>query len=111
MIKQLPAILACTGCLLVMQAEARTVEIKLVETSDVHGNYYPEDFINRVPAKGSLARVSSYVDSVRGAMGDDRVVLLDNGDILQGTAHGLLLQLHRHGGSAYCVADDGLHGI
>lgn len=84
MIKRFPAILACTGCLLVMQAEARTVEIKLVETSDVHGNYYPEDFINRVPAKGSLARVSSYVDSVRGAMGDDRVVLLDNGDILQG---------------------------
>lgn len=84
MIKRLPAILACTGCLLVMQAEARTVEIKLVETSDVHGNYYPEDFINRVAAKGSLARVSSYVDSVRGAIGDDRVVLLDNGDILQG---------------------------
>lgn len=62
----------------------RTVEIKLIETTDVHGNYYPEDFINRTPAKGSLARVHSYVDSLRGAVGEEHIVLLDNGDILQG---------------------------
>ncbi len=65
-------------------AASRTVEIKLIETSDVHGNYYPEDFINRTPSAGSLARVCSYVDSVRGAIGKEHVVLLDNGDILQG---------------------------
>lgn len=65
-------------------AASRTVEIKLIETSDVHGNYYPEDFINRTPSAGSLARVCSYVDSVRGVIGKEHVVLLDNGDILQG---------------------------
>lgn len=65
-------------------AASRTVEIKLIETSDVHGNYYPEDFINQTPSAGSLAHVCSYVDSVRGAIGKDHVVLLDNGDILQG---------------------------
>lgn len=63
---------------------ARTVALKLVETTDVHGNYYPEDFINRTPAKGSLARVYSYVDSLRRADGRENVILLDNGDILQG---------------------------
>lgn len=63
---------------------AREVTIKLIETSDVHGNYYPEDFINRTPSRGSLARVYSYVDSMRKEIGKEHVVLLDNGDILQG---------------------------
>lgn len=76
-------IMACCG-VLYAQAATRTVTIKLVETSDVHGNYYPEDFINRTPSAGSLARVYSYVDSVRRAIGKENVVLLDNGDILQG---------------------------
>lgn len=65
-------------------AAARTVTLKLIETTDVHGNFYPEDFINRVPSNGSLARVYSYVDSVRKADGSETLVLMDNGDILQG---------------------------
>lgn len=76
--------LLAAGSMICAGAASRTVEIKLIETSDVHGNYYPEDFINRTPSAGSLARVCSYVDSVRGAIGKDHVVLLDNGDILQG---------------------------
>ncbi|RXE70736.1 bifunctional metallophosphatase/5'-nucleotidase [Muribaculaceae bacterium Isolate-002 (NCI)] len=76
--------LLAAGSMLCAGAASRTVEIKLIETSDVHGNYYPEDFINRTPSAGSLARVCSYVDSVRGAIGKEHVVLLDNGDILQG---------------------------
>ncbi|MDE6316792.1 MAG: 5'-nucleotidase C-terminal domain-containing protein [Muribaculaceae bacterium] len=73
--------LCCTSCII---AEGRTVTLKLIETTDVHGNYYPEDFINRTPSKGSLARVHSYADSVRHAMGAEHVILLDNGDLLQG---------------------------
>lgn len=76
--------LLAAGSMLCAGAASRTVEIKLIETSDVHGNYYPEDFINQTPSAGSLAHVCSYVDSVRGAIGKDHVVLLDNGDILQG---------------------------
>ena len=76
--------LLAAGSMLCAGAASRTVEIKLIETSDIHGNYYPEDFINRTPSAGSLARVCSYVDSVRGAIGKEHVVLLDNGDILQG---------------------------
>lgn len=76
--------LLAAGSMICAGAASRTVEIKLIETSDVHGNYYPEDFINRTPSAGSLARVCSYVDSVRGAIGKEHVVLLDNGDILQG---------------------------
>lgn len=62
----------------------RRVTVSVVETSDVHGNFFPADFINRRPWPGSLARVAAYVDSLRQARGRDAVVLLDNGDLLQG---------------------------
>lgn len=57
---------------------------KIVATGDVHGMLYPYDFTTLTPAPGSLARVSAYVRSLRERLGDSRVLLLDNGDILQG---------------------------
>lgn len=57
---------------------------KIVATGDVHGMLYPYDFTSLTPASGSLARVSAYVSSLRSRLGDSRVLLLDNGDILQG---------------------------
>lgn len=64
-------------------AQQKTVKIRVIETSDVHGSFFPYDFITRKPKAGSLARVSSYVDSLRQTY-DDKLILLDNGDILQG---------------------------
>jgi 2',3'-cyclic-nucleotide 2'-phosphodiesterase/3'-nucleotidase len=64
-------------------AKTRTVELKIVETSDVHGSFYPYDFLTRREAKGSLARVSSYLKAQRQKYGQN-LLLLDNGDILQG---------------------------
>lgn len=61
----------------------QTMELRVVETSDVHGSFFPYDFLNRQPKAGSMARVSSYVNSLRKQYGD-RLLLLDNGDILQG---------------------------
>ncbi|MBR5633942.1 MAG: bifunctional metallophosphatase/5'-nucleotidase [Prevotella sp.] len=82
------SILACSMallCFLPMTAKqkTKTVTLRIVETSDVHGSFFPYDFINRKPKRGSLARVSSYVNRLREEHGD-RVILLDNGDILQG---------------------------
>lgn len=57
---------------------------KLIATSDVHGMLFPYDFTTLSPAPGSLARVASYVKCVRERYGDDHVLLLDNGDMLQG---------------------------
>ena len=64
-------------------AQQRVVKLKLVQTSDVHGNYFPYDFILRQDAAGSLSRVCSYVRQERKEY-DERLILLDNGDILQG---------------------------
>ncbi|MDE5786899.1 MAG: metallophosphoesterase, partial [Duncaniella sp.] len=61
---------------------AREVTVSLLETTDMHGNFFPRDFINARQASGSLARVSTLVDSLRES--GKTVVLLDNGDILQG---------------------------
>lgn len=58
------------------------VTLKLIETSDVHGCYFPYDFIRNKSMKGSLARVSSYVKEQREKY--ENVILMDNGDILQG---------------------------
>lgn len=59
------------------------VELRFVETTDVHGSLFSYDFINNKVDPGSLGALSKYLDSIRGK--DNReVVLLDNGDILQG---------------------------
>ena len=40
-----------------MIAKQKTVKLRVIETSDVHGSFFPYDFINRKPKAGSLARV------------------------------------------------------
>ncbi|MBP5570103.1 MAG: 5'-nucleotidase C-terminal domain-containing protein [Prevotella sp.] len=64
-------------------AQEKKVKLRIIETTDVHGCFFPYDFIGREPTNGSLARVITYVDSLRQYYGD-RLLLLDNGDILQG---------------------------
>ncbi|MGL4518247.1 MAG: bifunctional metallophosphatase/5'-nucleotidase [Phocaeicola sp.] len=64
-------------------SQEQEVKIKLIETSDVHGNFFPYDFVNRKEFSGGLARVSSYVNEQRKQYGEN-TILFDNGDILQG---------------------------
>ena len=60
------------------------VTIRVIETSDIHGNLFPYDFINRKSWNASLANIDSYVKAQRDSLGNENVILLDNGDILQG---------------------------
>lgn len=61
----------------------KTMEIKIIETTDVHGSFFPYNFITRQPKAGTLGRVSTYLKQIRKQHGDN-VILLENGDILQG---------------------------
>ena len=71
-------------CLILsVAAQEKVVKLKIVETSDVHGNYYPYNFITRHEWKGSLARIYSFVQKEREQY-KENLILLDNGDILQG---------------------------
>ena len=63
---------------------SKTVKLKVIETSDVHGHFFPWDFMEGRPIKGTLVRANSYITRQRQAMGNNRLLLIDNGDILQG---------------------------
>ena len=73
------------AAMLMTACESPTTHVKIVCTSDVHGNLFPYDFLHNSPADGSLARVSSYLNELRepSAYGDN-VIYIDNGDMLQG---------------------------
>ncbi|MBN2615265.1 MAG: 5'-nucleotidase C-terminal domain-containing protein [Bacteroidales bacterium] len=64
--------------------QSQPIHIKILETSDVHGCVFPQDLVYQRIRKGSLAQVQTFVNQQR-ADKNQSVVLLDNGDILQGT--------------------------
>jgi 2',3'-cyclic-nucleotide 2'-phosphodiesterase / 3'-nucleotidase len=60
-----------------------SITIKIIETSDVHGQIFPYDFLNDRPANHSLAQVAAFVKDER-KKDKQTVVLLENGDFIQG---------------------------
>ena len=40
----------------------KTVKLKIIETSDVHGYFFPWDFMEGKPIDGSLARANTYIN-------------------------------------------------
>ena len=75
--------MATTTNTLAAPKKGKTVKLRMIETTDVHGRFFPYDFVRQQPTEGSLVRVSSYVDSLRNIYGD-RLLLMDAGDVLQG---------------------------
>lgn len=61
----------------------RVQTVQILQTSDIHGSIFPYDFIRNRASATSLAQVSNYVNHQR-AQFPQAVVLLDNGDVLQG---------------------------
>jgi 2',3'-cyclic-nucleotide 2'-phosphodiesterase / 3'-nucleotidase len=78
--------LACAG---VTAAGAATtapkspVVLKIIETTDMHGSLFPYNFVTDKFSDGSLAQLSGLLMGERADPGQS-VVLLDDGDILQG---------------------------
>ena len=65
-------------------ATSRERELHIVTTGDVHGSWFDRPYVPGGNLKTSLMSVSRYVDSLRNAVGEDNVLLLDAGDCLQG---------------------------
>ena len=63
--------------------QSQVVKFKIIETSDVHGAIFPYNFTSDMPSSSSLAHVHSYVKQER-KKEQQQVILIDNGDILQG---------------------------
>ena len=66
-----------------VMSQTKTVDLQFVETSDVHGCFFPYNFTTGQPLEGTMVRIHHYVQQQRQKIGDN-VLLLDNGDILQG---------------------------
>ena len=64
-------------------AATKTIKLKVIETSDVHGHFFPYDFMEKKAIKGTLVRANTYINKERVKYGDN-LLLIDNGDILQG---------------------------
>ena len=65
------------------QQTSKTVTLKVIETSDVHGHFFPWDFMENHPIEGTLTRANTYINKERQKYGNN-LLLIDNGDILQG---------------------------
>lgn len=63
---------------------AQSINLKIIESTDEHGQIYPYDFVNDEPRTNSLAQIYTYVRDERGK-DDQTVLLLSGGDLLQGT--------------------------
>ena len=76
-------ILLFMSATVLLAQRTKTVTLRLIETSDVHGAFFPYNFIERSPMRGTLARASTYINKQRRLYGKN-LILMDNGDILQG---------------------------
>ena len=78
------AIVMLCSTLAVTGQTSKTVRLKVIETGDVHGHFFPYDFMERKPLKGTLVRANTYINKEREKFGKENLLLIDNGDILQG---------------------------
>lgn len=64
------------------------MKLTILETSDTHGFLMPTDYIskNDLSGKFGLSRIKNYFDQVVQKNGRDHVLLIDNGDFMQGSA-------------------------
>ncbi len=74
----LMAQVACTGV-----RKPNQIQLRIIETTDVHGAIFPYDLLNDRATENSLARMHTFVSKERKDENRE-VILLDNGDILQG---------------------------
>ncbi len=63
---------------------ARDIRVQVAVTADVHARLFPYDFIENKPARTSMANIHYMTEIIRSREGSN-MILLDNGDLLQGT--------------------------
>jgi len=63
------------------------IKVHILVTSDIHARIFPYDFVNDKPMQASMSHVHTLVSIARARPGSN-IILLDNGDLIQGTPAG-----------------------
>ncbi len=71
------------GSCTTLSRKPQNVTLSVITTTDVHGMFFPYDYIENKTIPYSLAHFSTFVNNCR-AQNPDGTILLDNGDVLQG---------------------------
>ena len=61
----------------------KQLRLNIIVTTDIHGSLYSYDFIEEEDISGSLSSLTGFIAEIEEQNGND-IILLDNGDILQG---------------------------
>jgi 2',3'-cyclic-nucleotide 2'-phosphodiesterase/3'-nucleotidase len=90
------SILASLGC-------AAELKITLLATTDLHGNLYPYDYYTAQPAARGLAKIATLIEVARAENPNN--LLVDCGDVIQGTPLEAVYQEHVQKGDALLKHD------
>jgi len=64
-------------------ASGQTVHIRVLATTDLHGNLFPYDYYNARPAPRGLAKIATLIEQER--RDNPNTLLVDCGDTIQGS--------------------------
>lgn len=66
-------------------ALAKVYQFEVLTTTDMHGRATAKDASTQKPVPNSMLKVTTVVKQERDKFGKDKIILIDNGDLLQGT--------------------------
>ena len=69
----------------VVYAEGASTELVVLFTTDMHGKCWETNLLTGGKVTQNMLRVSTAVQQIRDAYGRGQVILIDNGDLFQGT--------------------------
>lgn len=70
--------------MLFASCQKETVKVSVVATSDLETGLFAHDYKYHMDARGSAARIASYLQTLKGEVGEQNVIYVDNGDVLSG---------------------------
>jgi 2',3'-cyclic-nucleotide 2'-phosphodiesterase / 3'-nucleotidase len=74
---------ACLALIFVLAARGESVHIRVLATTDLHGNIFPYDYYTSQPAPRGLAKIATLIARERAS--NLNTLLLDCGDTVQGS--------------------------
>ena len=64
--------------------QPESVKVAVVATSDLEGALFSYDFKNAMESRNGLTFIANYLKEVKGELGDENVIFVDNGDLFAG---------------------------